>query len=105
MEKQTITTAQKKARQMNIAKAREARTEKAETRRGVLAADQQKLREVATVVHRLLKKVSTTYGNGGIDKRFCLGCEEQFIDLVPNACACQDAWKFVESVQETLGDG
>ena len=90
---------------MNIAKAREARTEKAQTRKAILAADQQQLRDVATVVHGLLKKVSTTFGNGSIDKRFCLGCQDQFIDLVPNSCPCQDAWKFVNSVQETLGDG
>ena len=88
-----------------MAKAREARSEKSADRRLILEGDQDKIREASSVVRGLLNKITPTYGDGRPDKRMCLGCEKEYVDLIPNKCPCQSAWRFVTMVEETLGDG
>lgn len=104
-EPRIITDSHREKLRVNMAKAREARSEKSAGRKSLINADQDKLREAASVMRGLLNKVSTTYGSGELDKRFCLGCEKDYVDLIPNSCPCQAAHKFVQSVEEALGDG
>lgn len=100
-----ITDSHREKLRVNIAKAREVRSEKSAERKLIRGADQQRIREASSVIRGLLKAVSTTHGDGSLDPRFCLGCQHEYVDLIPNKCACQGAWRFVKSVQEALGDG
>lgn len=91
----------------NLAKARAARSQKFAQQRAVKNGDPEmkaQIREMVSVIRGLLLKVSTTLGDGRIDKRFCMGCQDKYVDLLPNPCACQTAWKFVDTFEETTGN-
>ena len=94
MKKRVITAEHREKLRENIAKARAARQ-----------VNDPRVDEAVTLLSKILGGITSVYGDGRLDKRFCTICERTFVEAQANPCVCQDAWRFVEANKEAARGG
>ena len=105
--KRVLTEDQKERLRANMAKARKVRLERiAQKKRenDLSVEDAKKLpgEGAVEVLRRMTMILCSRFGDGRMNKRSCLLCEMRVPEVIPqgfvNPCPCQDAWAYIEHV-------